>query len=121
MKTTLTELLKLASKRPFEIGRFYYPENGTPGECEITQVGELGILAKVCLPVAGRSGHEEGKANAALLAHAANCVEELVEALRLQIKISENVADQQAMPDDSWLNITEKNRAVLAKSETVEF
>lgn len=58
------------SSGPWEFGNFYYPKDGGAGTCEITQVGELGIIAKIVLPAKGRSAHGEGEANAALIAAA---------------------------------------------------
>lgn len=55
---------------PWECGSFYYPETNSPGSCEITQTGEMGILAIVTLPRPNRSGHNEGRANARLIAAA---------------------------------------------------
>jgi hypothetical protein len=62
---------------------------------------------------------EMQKANAALMTHAAKHIAKLTEALRLQINLTEDVAGQQAMPDDFWAQDTEKNKQILANAETV--
>ena len=59
---------------PWSCGQFHWYDN-SPGQCEITQYGEMGILAHVCLPAKGRIGHEEGKANTRLIAAAPDLLE----------------------------------------------
>lgn len=55
---------------PWTKGGFYYPLSGAYGSCEITRTGEMAVLATVCLPAEDRSGHQEGRANATLIAAA---------------------------------------------------
>jgi hypothetical protein len=57
-----------ASKGPWEAGEFYYPEEGKIGVCEITQYGEMGILAHAYLPAKGRDAYQEGRDNAVFMA-----------------------------------------------------
>lgn len=67
---------------PWELGVNYFPENGSPGSCELSQVGEMATLATICIPQPNRSGHHEGLANAKLIKSSP----ELLESLQLALE-----------------------------------
>ena len=43
----------------------------------------------------------------------------IMDALERQIKISESLAQQQAMPDDFWIQETEQNRKIIESAKGV--
>ena len=79
----LSKLREAATQGEWKYGRFYYPQKGPVGDCEITPVGEFAILAKVYLPVEGSAAQGEGEANAELIIYLHNkakAIDELVDA-----------------------------------------
>jgi hypothetical protein len=77
----IAELRELNSKRTqgeWQSGSCYYPADGSCGSCEITQVGEMGILAIISLPAHGRPAHKEGHANMRFITAITNSATELL-------------------------------------------
>jgi len=90
----------------WEFGRFYYPDDGTIGTCEVTPHGEFATLATVYLTAKGRPAHGEGEANARLMAAAP----ELLASLREMIECYGSDDGGGPIP------IIERARAAIAKA-----
>lgn len=101
---------------PWESGRFYYPEDGGRGTCEITPVGEMGILAHFYLPTG--LYEKMGPANALRAVACVNACagmedpeEEIGGALRLAREAADGALDESGLRECMAIIISQRDNA----------